>query len=82
MFGKLTLADIPYHEPIILVTFIVVALGGLGLVGAISYFGKWGYLWKEWLTTVDHKKIGVMYFIVALIMLLRGFSDAILMRSQ
>ncbi|MBA1182532.1 cytochrome o ubiquinol oxidase subunit I [Pseudomonas psychrotolerans] len=82
MFGKLTLADIPYHEPIILVTFVVVALGGLGLVGAISYFGKWGYLWKEWLTTVDHKKIGVMYFIVALIMLLRGFSDAILMRSQ
>jgi len=82
MFGKLTLADIPYHEPIILVTFIVVALGGLGLVGAISYFGKWGYLWKEWLTTVDHKKIRVMYFIVALIMLLRGFSDAILMRSQ
>ncbi|MDR6355355.1 heme/copper-type cytochrome/quinol oxidase subunit 1 [Pseudomonas psychrotolerans] len=82
MFGKLTLADIPYHEPIILVTFVVVALGGLGLVGAISYFGKWGYLWKEWLTTVDHKKIGVMYFIVALVMLLRGFSDAILMRSQ
>ena len=82
MFGKLTLADIPYHEPIILVTFVVVALGGLGLLGAISYYGKWGYLWKEWLTTVDHKKIGVMYFIVALIMLLRGFSDAILMRSQ
>ncbi|KXJ32805.1 MULTISPECIES: cytochrome o ubiquinol oxidase subunit I [Pseudomonas] len=82
MFGKLTLADIPYHEPIILVTFVVVALGGLALIGALSYFGKWGYLWKEWLTTVDHKKIGVMYFIVALIMLLRGFSDAILMRSQ
>ena len=82
MFGKLTLADIPYHEPIILVTFIAVALGGLGLIGAISYYGKWGYLWKEWLTTVDHKKIGVMYFIVALIMLLRGFSDAVLMRSQ
>ena len=55
MFGKLTLADIPYHEPIILVTFLAVALGGLGLVGAISYFGTWGYLWNEWLTTVDHQ---------------------------
>ncbi|WP_421021324.1 cbb3-type cytochrome c oxidase subunit I, partial [Klebsiella pneumoniae] len=43
---------------------------------------KWTYLWSEWLTTVDHKKIGVMYIIVAMVMLLRGFADAIMMRTQ
>ena len=55
---------------------------GLALFGAITYFGKWKYLWTEWLTSVDHKRIGVMYIIVALIMLLRGFADAIMMRTQ
>lgn len=52
------------------------------VVGAITYFRKWSYLWTEWLTTVDHKKIGVMYIIVAMVMLLRGFADAIMMRTQ
>jgi len=61
---------------------IAVALGGLGVVGALTYFKKWGYLWTEWLTSVDHKKIGVMYILVALVMLLRGFADAIMMRTQ
>ncbi|WP_245752964.1 cytochrome o ubiquinol oxidase subunit I [Methylophaga sulfidovorans] len=57
-------------------------LTGLIIFALITYYGKWTYLWKNWLTSVDHKKIGVMYFVVALVMLLRGFSDAILMRSQ
>jgi cytochrome o ubiquinol oxidase subunit 1 len=82
MFGKLTLDAIPFHEPILLVTFAAVALGGLAAIGALTYFRKWGYLWSEWLTSVDHKKIGVMYITVAIIMLLRGFADAIMMRSQ
>ncbi|MBD9399324.1 cytochrome o ubiquinol oxidase subunit I [Pseudomonas sp. PDM11] len=82
MFGKLTLDAIPLHEPILVVTMIAVALGGLGLVAALTYFKKWGYLWTEWLTSVDHKKIGVMYILVALVMLLRGFADAIMMRTQ
>jgi len=82
MFGKLTLESVPYHEPIVMVTLAVVALSGLALVGAITYFGKWKYLWTEWLTTVDHKRIGIMYIIVALVMLLRGFADAIMMRAQ
>ncbi|XNM72579.1 hypothetical protein ACLK11_02395 [Escherichia coli] len=56
--------------------------GGLALVGLITYFGKWTYLWKEWLTSVDHKRLGIMYIIVAIVMLLRGFADAIMMRSQ
>ncbi|WP_070887570.1 cytochrome o ubiquinol oxidase subunit I [Pseudomonas sp. D1-3] len=82
MFGKLTLDAIPLHEPILVVTMIAVALGGIGLVAALTYFKKWGYLWTEWLTSVDHKKIGVMYILVALVMLLRGFADAIMMRTQ
>jgi cytochrome o ubiquinol oxidase subunit 1 len=82
VFGRLTLDSFPIHEPILLVTFIVVALGGLSMVGALTYYQKWQYLWREWFTTVDHKRIGIMYVILALIMLLRGFSDAIMMRAQ
>ncbi len=82
MFGKLTLDAIPYHEPIIMGTLGVVILGGLALLGALTYAGKWPYLWKEWITSVDHKRIGVMYIILALVMLLRGFADAIMMRAQ
>jgi len=82
MFGKLSLEAIPYHEPIVMVTLAMIALGGIAVVGLITYFRKWTYLWTEWLTTVDHKKIGVMYIIVAMIMLIRGFADAIMMRTQ
>ncbi|MFZ0869444.1 MAG: cytochrome o ubiquinol oxidase subunit I [Rhodanobacter sp.] len=82
MLGKLTLGAIPLHEPIIMGTLVVVVLGGIALLGAITYFGKWRYLWTEWFTSVDHKRIGVMYIILALIMLLRGFADAIMMRIQ
>ncbi|ATR81828.1 cytochrome o ubiquinol oxidase subunit I [Pseudomonas sp. FFUP_PS_473] len=82
MFGKLSLDAIPYHEPIVMVTIAMIALGGIALIGAITYFRKWTYLWTEWLTSVDHKKIGVMYIIVAMVMLLRGFADAIMMRTQ
>jgi len=82
MFGKLSLDAIPLHEPIIMGTLLVVMLGGAALLGAITYFGKWRYLWTEWICSVDHKRIGVMYIIMALIMLLRGFADAIMMRAQ
>ncbi|SPU54250.1 ubiquinol oxidase subunit I [Bordetella trematum] len=82
MFGKLSLEAIPYHDPIVMGTLAAVVLGGIALVGAITYFGKWKYLWTEWFTTVDHKRIGVMYIIVAIVMLLRGFADAIMMRTQ
>ncbi|RZS80870.1 cytochrome o ubiquinol oxidase subunit I [Pigmentiphaga kullae] len=82
MFGKLTLDAIPYHEPIVMVTLAAVVILGAAMLGAVTYYGKWTYLWKEWLTTVDHKRIGIMYIIVALIMLLRGFADAIMMRTQ
>jgi len=82
MFGKLSLSAIPYENPI-----IMGAVGGSILLAAvilalITYYRKWTYLWQEWLTSLDHKRIGIMYIVLALVMLLRGFSDAILMRSQ
>jgi cytochrome o ubiquinol oxidase subunit 1 len=82
MFGKLSLDAIPYHEPIIMGTLAVVAVLGVALLAALTYAGKWTYLWREWLTSVDHKRIGVMYILLALVMLLRGFADAIMMRAQ
>ncbi|QDL94385.1 cytochrome o ubiquinol oxidase subunit I (plasmid) [Paroceanicella profunda] len=82
MFGKLTLDSVPWHEPIIMVTAAVIAIVGAAVLGLITYLGKWRYLWSEWLTSVDHKRIGVMYVILAQIMLLRGFADALMMRSQ
>ncbi|MFM5841432.1 cytochrome o ubiquinol oxidase subunit I [Aeromonas sanarellii] len=82
MFGKLTLEAIPYHEPIIMVTIAGIILGGLAIAGLITYYGKWQYLWKEWLTSVDHKRLGIMYLILGMVMLLRGFADAVMMRGQ
>ncbi len=82
MLGKLTLEAIPYHEPIIMGAVGAMILGGILICAALTYFGKWKWLWTEWLTSVDHKKIGIMYIIVAMVMLLRGFADAIMMRLQ
>jgi cytochrome o ubiquinol oxidase subunit 1 len=82
IFGRLTWESLPLHEPIVVGTFLVVALGGVTLIAAITYFRLWGYLWREWFTTVDHKRIGIMYMILGLVMLLRGFADAIMMRLQ
>ncbi|WP_434624520.1 cytochrome o ubiquinol oxidase subunit I [Azospirillum sp. B2RO_4] len=82
LFGRLSLESFPYHEPIVVATFFAVVLGGIALVAALSYFKLWGYLWTEWFTTVDHKRIGIMYMVLGLIMLLRGFADAIMMRAQ
>src|SRR6202140_838070 len=82
IFGRLTLDAFPIHEPILVATFAVVALGGAAVVGAITYFRLWGYLWREWFTSVDHKRIGVMYMVLGIVMLLRGFADALMMRLQ
>jgi len=81
VFGRLTWEAIPY-DPIIRSTFVAVVIGGLAIVGLITKYKLWGYLWREWFTSVDHKKIGIMYIVLALVMLLRGFADAIMMRIQ
>ena len=82
MFGKLTWQAIPWDQPIPLFTAAVIGLILIAVLGFITLKGWVPYLWKEWITSVDHKRIGVMYCILALVMLLRGFSDALLMRSQ
>ncbi len=82
MLGKLTLSAIPLDVPILVGTFTGVVIVALAVLGAITYFGKWGYLWREWLTSVDHKRLGIMYIVLALVMLFRGFADAVMMRSQ
>ncbi len=82
MLGKLTWDAIPFNQPIPLVTSIVVIVVILSVLGLITVKGWWPYLWREWITSVDHKHIGVMYCLLGLVMLVRGFSDAIMMRMQ
>jgi cytochrome o ubiquinol oxidase subunit 1 len=82
IFGRLTWDAIPFHEPIIMGTLAVIMLGGLAALGAMTYFRLWVPLWRDWITSIDHKRIGIMYIILAIIMLLRGFADALMMRAQ
>jgi len=82
MLGKLTLAAIPYHNLLIMAAVGGAVLLAIIILGLITYYRKWSYLWSEWLTSLDHKRIGIMYIILALVMLLRGISDAVMMRAQ
>src|SRR5712672_32684 len=82
LLGKLTWSAIPFDQPIIMGASAFMVLAVVLIVGWVTLKGYWPYLWHEWLTSVDHKRIGVMYCVLALIMLLRGFTDAIMMRSQ
>ena len=82
LFGRLSLDSIPYHEPIIVVTFLVAALAGTAVLAWITRARAWGWLWRDWFCSIDHKKIGVMYMVLGFVMLLRGFADAIMMRAQ
>ncbi|WP_084587421.1 cbb3-type cytochrome c oxidase subunit I [Devosia riboflavina] len=82
LFGKLTFDALPFYSPIAAGGAAVIVLGGAGVVGLITWLRAWPYLWREWFTTTDHKKIGMMYVILALVMLLRGFVDALMMRAQ
>ncbi len=82
LFGKLTWAAIPFSQPLPMIASAVVGAVLLGIIIWVIVKGHLPYIWSEWLTSVDHKRIGVMYLILALVMLLRGFSDAIMMRTQ
>ena len=82
LLGKLTWSAIPYQQPIIMGASGMVVLGVVIVLGLVTLKGYWPYLWREWLTSVDHKRIGVMYIVLALLMLVRGFTDAIMMRTQ
>jgi cytochrome o ubiquinol oxidase subunit 1 len=82
LLGKLTWSAIPLDQPLPMIASAVVALAILGILGWVVVSGRLPYLWREWITSVDHKRIGVMYVLLAMVMLLRGFSDAIMMRTQ
>ncbi|ADV15308.1 cytochrome o ubiquinol oxidase, subunit I (plasmid) [Mesorhizobium ciceri biovar biserrulae WSM1271] len=82
MLGKLDSSAIPFDQPIPLVAALGVFLAGVAVLGWITVKGYWPYLWNEWISSVDHKRIGVMYIVLAMLMLLRGFIDAIMMRTQ
>src|SRR3954471_4889017 len=82
MLGKLTWAAIPFDQPIPMAASGVVALAILAVLAWVVVKGHMPYLWREWITSVDHKRIGVMYTLLAMVMLLRGFADAIMMRAQ
>src|SRR5689334_10213504 len=82
LLGKLTWNAIPFDQPIPLVAGATVGLVIAGVLTWVILAGHLPYLWREWITSVDHKRIGVMYTLLGLVMLLRGFSDAIMMRAQ
>jgi cytochrome o ubiquinol oxidase subunit I len=82
MLGRLTWAAIPFNEPLPLISMAAVLIVIFAVLALITVKGWWPYLWREWITSVDHKRIGVMYVVLGLVMLLRGYSDAIMMRTQ
>ncbi|MFC4594263.1 cytochrome o ubiquinol oxidase subunit I [Sphingobium tyrosinilyticum] len=82
ILGRLDWSAIPIHEPIVMGTFIAVIVGGVAILGIVTKYRLWGMLWRDWFTTVDHKRIGIMYMILGLIMFVRGFADALMMRLQ
>jgi cytochrome o ubiquinol oxidase subunit I len=82
LLGKLSWSAIPLHEPIIMGTVAGMVIVILAVLAWVTAGGYWLYLWREWLTSVDHKRIGVMYLTLAMVMLVRGFADGIMMRTQ
>ena len=82
MLGKLSWSAIPLSQPIPMAASVLVMVVILATLAWITRKGHWPYLWNEWITSVDHKRVGVMYCALAFVMLIRGFSDAIMMRSQ
>jgi cytochrome o ubiquinol oxidase subunit 1 len=82
MLGKLTWSAIPFDQPIPLVAAAMVGLVLFATLAWVAWKGYVPYLWREWITSVDHKRIGIMYMLLALVMLIRGFTDAIMMRLQ
>ena len=82
MLGRLSVQALPLYSGIALGGALITVFGGLAVAALITWYGQWRYLWGTWLSSVDHKKIGIMYITLALVMLMRGFVDAIMMRTQ
>ena len=82
IFGRLTIDSLPFYSAIAASGAAVTMLGALSVMALITYFGAWRLVLFDWVSSLDHKKIGIMYIMIALVMLLRGFIDAAMMRSQ
>src|SRR5436305_5333803 len=82
IFGKLTWQAIPFQEPIPLITSIVVIVALAAVAIWITRIKAWPFLWNEYVTSTDHKRLGVMYIVLGLVMLVRGFADAVMMRAH
>ncbi|HWE99204.1 MAG TPA: cytochrome o ubiquinol oxidase subunit I [Caulobacteraceae bacterium] len=82
MFGKLNWSAVPVDQPIPLITSLVLIVIIMAVLALVTVRGWWPYLWREWITSVDHKRVGIMYALLGVVMLIRGFADAIMMRSQ
>ena len=80
--GYLGWESFPLHDPVILSAFVGTLLAGIAVLALITRYKLWGTLWRDWFTSIDHKKIGIMYMVLGLVMLLRGFADALMMRLQ
>jgi cytochrome o ubiquinol oxidase subunit I len=82
VFGKLTIDALPFYSDIAMAGALITVFGATAVVALITWVRQWRHLWNEWLTSLDHKKIGIMYVTLALIMLVRGLIDAVMMRTQ
>src|ERR1700712_5512408 len=82
MLGKLRWDAVPFDQPIPMAASGVVALAILAVLAWVVIKGHLPYLWREWITRGGYKRIGVMYTLLAMVILLRGFSNAIMMRAQ
>ncbi|MFC0677904.1 cytochrome o ubiquinol oxidase subunit I [Lysobacter korlensis] len=83
LFGRLSVDSLAMlHDPIVGSAFVATAIAGIALLAVITRYQLWGRLWTDWFTSIDHKKIGIMYVVLGLVMLLRGFADALMMRLQ
>ena len=81
MWGRLSMEALR-HDWIEYLAGLSMVLGAIGFAALLTYTHRWKWLWKEWITSVDHKKIGIMYIIVSLVMLFKGFFDAVMIRAQ
>ncbi|WP_082655958.1 cbb3-type cytochrome c oxidase subunit I [Aureimonas sp. D3] len=82
VFGRLSYDALPFYSAIATTAASLVVIGALAVAGLVTWTGRWGWLWREWLTSLDHKKIGIMYVVLSLVMLSRGVIEGAMMRAQ
>ena len=82
LFGTLGWDSLPFYSALATAAAGIAVAAALGIIAGISWYGKWRYLWEEWFTSLDHKRIGIMYVVIAFVMLARALAEAVLMRLQ